>query len=50
MTSRCLLYMGVIIDVIHAVAVVAVALGAIAEFQIGILSVGPSANGTFMPV
>ena len=43
-------YMGMIGNVIHAVAVVTAAAGAIAEFQIGIGHIGAAAYGTFMRV
>ena len=43
-----LFYMGVMIDVILAVAVVAIAPGAVAKLQLGIGDVGPAADGAFV--
>ena len=39
-----------IVDVVDAVAAVALALGAVAEFQIGIIRVGAAADSAFVPV
>lgn len=38
------------VDVVHAVAVIAVALGAVAEFHVGVVGVGNAAHGTFVQV
>lgn len=48
--SGTLLHMRMIIDVVNAVAKIAGAFGAVAEFQIGAICVGAAANGTFMTV
>ena len=42
--------MSVVIDVLHTVAVVAIALGAVAELHIGIVRVGQTADGTFVEI
>mgnify|MGYP007116391105 CR=1 FL=1 len=40
----------VVVDVVHAVAVVAVALGAVAELHLGVAEVGLAAHGTLVKV
>ena len=42
--------MGVVADVVFAVAEVAVALGAVAELQLGIRNIGATADGTAMVI
>ena len=39
-----------VVDVVHAVAVVADALGAVAEFHVGVVGVGDAADGAFVEV
>ena len=45
-----LLYVGVVVDVIDAVAVVAVALGTVTKLHIGVVCICDTAHGTFMKV
>jgi len=45
-----LLDVDVVVDVIHAVAVVAVALRAVAEFEVRIVGVGSAADGAFVAI
>ena len=42
--------MNVVADVIFAIAVVAAALGAVAELQVRVAHIGPSADGTAVVV
>ena len=39
-----------VLNMIHAVAVIAVAFGAVAEFQIGVLGISPSADSAFVAI
>ena len=42
--------MDMVIDVLHAVAVVAVALGAVTEFLVGVVGVGLAADGALVDI
>ena len=42
--------MHMVVDVLHAVAVIAVALGAVAELHGGVVGVGDAAHGAFMQI
>lgn len=42
--------MNVVVDVIHAVAVVADAFGAVAELQIRVVGIGAAADGTLVEI
>ena len=45
-----LLDVGVIIDVIAAIAIISLAAAAIPEFQLGVVSIGTAADSTLVPV
>ena len=42
--------MGVVVDVVHAVTVIAIAARAVSKFQVGILCIRPAADGAFVVV
>ena len=42
--------MHVVIDMLHAIAVIAVAFGAVAELHVGVVGVGDAADGAFVEV
>ena len=46
----CLLYMAVIVDMVHAIAVIAVAFGAVTKFHVGMIRIGHAAHGTFVEI
>ena len=50
MQNRLLGKVDVIIDMVDAEAVIALAAGAIAEFQVGIVHIGAAADGALMGV
>ena len=50
MSGHFLLHVCVVVDVVHAVAVVAVALGAVAEFHLRIICISYAADAAFMEI
>ena len=39
-----------VVDMLHAIAVIAVAFGAVAELHVGVVGVGDAADGAFMKI